>query len=101
MANESKIQKEILDFLKQHGFWAINIVGGVTQKRGTPDILACVQGLFVALEVKDPTGNHPVTSAQQINLRKIRSAGGIGAVVTSVDEVRRIMESINDLPTRG
>jgi hypothetical protein len=47
---------------------------------GTPDFLMCVNGSFVALELKRDA-KAPVDALQIYNLRIIRSAGGIGLLV--------------------
>ena len=47
--------------------------------RGTPDILACVNGVFVAIELKTETGK--LEELQEYNLRKIQDARGIAFVI--------------------
>lgn len=51
-----------------------------------PDIIGCFEGRFVGLEVKRPSNRGGVTPGQQAELDAIWAAGGIAAVVTSVDE---------------
>ena len=47
--------------------------------RGTPDILACISGMFVAIELKsDDQDPDPL---QAYTLQQIAEAGGIGMVV--------------------
>jgi Holliday junction resolvase len=57
---------------------------------GIPDIIACVNGRFVAFEVKTASGK--ATKLQEATIRKILNAGGVAAVVRSVDEVKVILE---------
>jgi len=57
---------------------------------GIPDIIACVNGRFIAFEIKTPSGK--TTKLQEATIRKILSAGGVAAVVHSVDEVKAILE---------
>lgn len=59
---------------------------------GIPDIIICLNGRFIALEVKTEKGK--VSVLQEVILRKIRKAGGIAEVVRSVEGVRRIIEEI-------
>jgi hypothetical protein len=58
--------------------WAVKVqqVG----LRGTPDILACVRGQFVALELKRDA-KAKIDTLQVHNLRQIATAGGFAAVV--------------------
>ncbi|MDO4681110.1 MAG: VRR-NUC domain-containing protein [Aerococcus sp.] len=55
---------------------------------GTPDILACVDGRFVAIEVKRPKGG-VVSPLQQHQMQKIKRAGGLAMVAHSVDQVKK------------
>jgi len=48
-------------------------------KRGTPDILACVGGRFVGIELKKDDKSPP-DKLQQHKLKKIASAGGVSIV---------------------
>lgn len=47
--------------------------------RGVPDFLLCVNGVFVAIELKVDS---PLEELQKWNLEEIRKAGGVGLVVT-------------------
>lgn len=46
-----------------------------TAIRGTPDILACIDGYFVSLELKTNTGK--LDKLQSYTLRKIIQSGGL------------------------
>lgn len=48
--------------------------------KGTPDILMCIAGVFVALELKTDTG--VLSELQKHNLKLINSCGGFGIVLT-------------------
>jgi Holliday junction resolvase len=49
-------------------------------KRGTPDILACINGRFCAIELKTETGK--LSALQDYNLQAIAKSGGIAIVMT-------------------
>lgn len=90
---ENEIIKQIREFLKTVSncyFWKEH--GGQYGTAGVPDIIACIRGNFVAFEVKNEKGK--VTVLQAVTLRRIQAAGGIAAVVRSVDEVREIIARI-------
>ena len=59
---------------------------------GIPDIIACINGKFVAFEVKTEIGK--TTALQDATIRKINAAGGTAVVVRSVAEVRTIIEGL-------
>jgi hypothetical protein len=75
---------EGLFFWKEHG--------GQFGTSGLPDIVCCYKGRFIGLEVKTDKGK--TTVLQEVTLRRIRNAGGIVAVVRSVDEVLAVIESV-------
>lgn len=59
--------------------WYVKIWGGGFQRAGIPDILACINGYFVAVELKGPTGKH--TKLQEHNIRLINESRGIGLIL--------------------
>ena len=65
--------------------------GGMYGTAGIPDIICCIRGKFVALEVKLP-GNRP-TSLQEMTMARIRKAGGTAEAVYSLDDVKRIISA--------
>lgn len=71
---ERTIQRACLKTLRAAGAYAVNIAGGPAIDTGTPDILACYRGRFVAVEVKRP-GQVP-TEIQRFRLKQIAGAGG-------------------------
>lgn len=66
--------------------------GGMYGTAGLPDIICCVQGRFIAFEVKTPSGG--LTKLQEITIRKINDAKGKAYKVTSVEEVQTILTSL-------
>lgn len=119
---EKPIETAIMQFIRYSGGWCQKVqsgamLAGYTRKgrgatpagfrqykvkladEGTPDILACIGGRFVAIEVKkdakeiekwqrdrETDQRSIVQHAQQ---DRIRQAGGITIVACSVDEVQR------------
>lgn len=63
-------------------------------RRGTPDILACVNGKFFALELKVDSRIDPL---QEWNLQKIRKANGSGWEVnpTNWPELFSILKQVD------
>lgn len=84
---EQYLQKRILDFLSSRGAYAVKIISA--NHSGVPDILACVNGKFVAIEVKNGT---KLSELQEYNIRKIQEAGGIAIVSTSLDDIRNVVK---------
>ena len=68
--------------------------GGAMGEAGVSDLLICLDGVFVAIEVKAPDnyGNNVeraetkgATDKQLLFIKKIEEAGGVGAVCASVE----------------
>ena len=80
MAGEKNFENRIKAFLKSEGAWFIKYwAGSQFTKSGVPDILACVDGYFVAIEVKGPNGKP--SELQLHTIKKIREAGGFAFVL--------------------
>lgn len=91
---EAKVTKLIMAFLKkQPGVWCFKVAGGPMQQRGVPDIICSVNGAFVALEVKRP-GIGRLTDLQALTIERIREAGGVAEVVTSVGEAAAVIDGL-------
>ena len=73
--SEKNFENKIKKYLKDNGAWFLKYWGGGEYtKAGIPDILACINGYFVAIEVKAPNGKP--SELQLYNLREIEKAGG-------------------------
>lgn len=59
---ESKVQKQIQEYLKSIGAYKFKVHGEIFMRAGIPDIIACVKGRFVGIEVKD--GNNKPSELQ-------------------------------------
>lgn len=59
--------------------WYLKIWGGGFQKSGIPDLLMCVNGIFIAAELKSSVGKP--TELQRKNIKMVNRGGGIGLVV--------------------
>ncbi len=84
MAAEKNFENRIKKFLEEQGAWFIKYWAGAQfTKAGVPDILACVNGCFIGIEVKAPDGK---PSELQIHtIQKIREAGGFAFVLYPKD----------------
>lgn len=90
---ESHVIRAIMKYLKNvPGCFCWKEHGGMYGTAGIPDIIACIGGRFFTFEAKTKDGK--VTKLQEATIRKIRAAGGVASVVSSVDEVREIIEDM-------
>ena len=76
--------------------------GSMYGTAGIPDIIACINGRFVAFEVKTPGGRGAapgkLTKLQEITIQKIRNAKGQAFKVTSAAEVAAILKELEVVP---
>ena len=79
MAQEKMFENKIKRYLKERGCYRVKYHGNYYSENGTPDILACVNGYFLAIEVKAPEGK--ASELQLTKIADIRKAGGFAYVV--------------------
>lgn len=91
--SEKDITNMILKYLKSvDNCFAFKEHGGRYGTAGIPDIICCFNGRFVAFEVKTDKGK--LTKLQEITIERIKDARGQACKVTSVEEVKKILERL-------
>lgn len=75
---EKDFENKIKRYLKERGAYRVKYHGNYYSENGTPDILACVNGYFLAIEVKADNGKP--TPLQLAKIDDIRKAGGFAYV---------------------
>lgn len=97
---EGRVKDAVKKLLKSRGIWYYMPVQNGMGVVGIPDIIACWDGLFLAIETKAPLKN-PTTLAQrwakatpnqQRRIEEINAAGGLALVVDDVEQVRAILD---------
>jgi VRR-NUC domain len=68
------------------------------QQAGTPDLIFCSNGRFLAVELKAPDGR--LSPAQEFTHASIRAAGGVVMVCRSLDDVVTVLTAIG-VPVRA
>lgn len=89
LRRESLIKKEIMQFLQRlpNSRFEISKPGS---KTGKLDITGCLQGRYVAFEVKTLVGR--LTRLQVHELRELQEAGAVAAMVRSLEEVKAVLK---------
>ena len=102
MATETTLVNQIVKAIRaEHpSAWTLKVHGGGYQTVGVPDLILCVDGLFIGLEVKRPRAGESLdhargraTPGQLAQIHAIGRAGGRASVVISVDEALAAVES--------
>ena len=94
MAQEKQFETKIKKMLKDKGAYFVKFFANSYTRAGVPDILACVNGYFVGIEVKAQNG-HP-SDLQLYNADQIRKAGGFSFIVypSGYEELIKIIDGL-------
>lgn len=84
---KSKIRSFLIDDLKAYYFAPVQTGMGVS----TLDILCCIGGKFVGIEVKVP-GKEP-TARQRFTIKAINEAGGVAFWTDSLEHCKAMLAS--------
>ena len=96
MANEWGNETQVVAAIKRRilkvwpGSWVLKVAGGPYQEPGVPDLLVCVQGQFIGLEVKHQKPGESRQHAHE-QIRRIWKAGGTADVVLDPDEAEQVV----------
>ena len=91
---ENNITKRIKDFLKSKDIWHVKYFANAFTSVGVPDILACVKGYFVGIEVKTDKG--VLSEIQKYQGKQIQKSGGLWFVVrpSNFNEFKKEIEKL-------
>lgn len=76
---EKTFENKIKKFLESEGAYFVKFFANSYTKSGVPDILACINGYFVGVEVKAQNGKP--SELQLYNVDKIRESGGFAMIL--------------------
>lgn len=92
---EKEFQRKAIKYLKSlPNTWFFKVFGGGFQRSGIPDLICCINGVFVAIELKGDNGKP--TELQKMNIKKINEAGGIGIILypSGFEEFKKLIEEV-------
>lgn len=95
MQPEYRIVQNIKRLIRSRGGWCVKIHGGPYQDAGTPDLLACYKGRFIAIEVKTARG--VVRPEQKAAKRAITECGGYALITHLIGDVADVLDAIDKL----
>lgn len=93
--DEKKLQKQVVEFLRKANIFFYHPRETKKGTDGIPDLICCIKGLFLAIELKSPQYKNPASKLrkEQIKVKeKIESSGGIYIVSNDFEE---IVEKVN------
>ena len=94
MAQEKQFENKIKKYLNDNNIWHVKYFANGFTKSGIPDILACCNGRFLAIEVKAENGRP--SELQLHHIEKIKQSGG-RAVIVKPSQFEELKELIQEL----
>ena len=89
---ENRLQAKILKFLRSLKIYVVKII--VCNDTGVADLLCCVKGKFVAIEVKAPGKIANTSEKQKHHQKMVIDAGGISFVADSLEKVEEEIKKL-------
>lgn len=91
---EKKLQDKAISYLKGRGIYYLNLYGDGFSGKGKPDLIACINGRFVAFELK--VGANDMQDDQRIHKARIERSGGLHFSPYTLDEFKKIVEDLSN-----
>ena len=87
---ESDLQDKCISHAKNMGVYTIRIQPDGFGLKGIPDLIMCIDGKFVGVELK--VGNNTKSPAQRIQAKRIQKAGGLVYEVRTLNEFKKLIK---------
>lgn len=89
---ESALKKEIKNYLKSVGAYYMMVPGGAYGTNGSPDMVVCYKGRFIAIEGKAAFGTQ--SGWQKLRQSQIETSDGIYILARSVEDVEKVIRTL-------
>lgn len=96
MPKENVIVSNILRYLNSLECSVAEKVQGTALSSGKADINACCKGHALRIEVKTPDHGNTASKKQEINLRRWEAAGARTLIAYSLEDVKKLIQSIEE-----
>ena len=93
---EKTFQTKLIKLIEKNNGYVVKFNASAISKIGVPDLLACINGKFVGLEVKKENGKP--SEIQLWNIKKKKKSGGIAMVVKPSDyeNIEKLIKKLGD-----
>ncbi|MDU3434301.1 MAG: VRR-NUC domain-containing protein [Peptostreptococcus sp.] len=91
---EKKLQDKAIAYLKKQNIYYINQFGDGFTGKGKPDLVTCINGRFVAFELK--VGKNNLQDDQVIHKRRIERSNGLHYAPYTIEEFIEIVEELQN-----
>jgi Holliday junction resolvase len=90
---EKKVKDKVVKLLKSHGVYYFYAATHGFGRSGVPDLVCCIKGHFLAIEVK--AGKNTTTALQDREIEAIRVAGGTAFVINETN-IQQLEDYLNE-----
>lgn len=91
---EGKLQQKCMDYLTDEDIYYINQYGNGRTAKGAPDLIVCLNGRFLAFELK--VGTNDMQDDQIIHQRRIVRNKGLHFTPRTIDEFKEIVNELRE-----
>jgi hypothetical protein len=89
---EKNLQDKCIRYLKGEGVYHLNLFGDGWSGKGKPDLIVCINGRFVAFELK--VGENDLQDDQKIHRLRIQRSGGLHYSPYTLEEFITIIKEL-------
>lgn len=91
---EKVVETKIKKYLFDHGIYYFKVHGSNFMEPGIADIISCVNGYFVGIEVKRPGAKNEQSPQQKIHERNVIKSGGKYILADCLQDVIDVVEPL-------
>lgn len=94
MGPEKTFENKVKTFIKAQDCWFVKFFANKMTKEGIPDVLSCINGYFVAVEIKAQNGKP--SDLQIYHCEEIRKAGGFAFILypSGFNDFKKFVEDL-------
>lgn len=98
MGKEKSFENKLKKYLTDRGCWYVKFFANLYTEEGIPDLLTCINGYFVAIEVKAKNGKPTIMQYEKRD--NIRDTNGISIILypDQFDEFKEFVERLFSIP---
>lgn len=99
MKKEKKLQDKCIKYLRSKGYYTLNLYGDGMSGKGKPDVITCINGRFVAFELK--VEDNKMQADQKIHAIRIKRSGGMHYCPYTFDEFVECVKEVEIITWRS
>ena len=93
---EKQLENRMKKYLSNKNIYHFKVHGNGFMRSGIPDLICCINGRFVAIEIKRPDGKGKVSKVQEIEIDQIKRSNGTAVVMNNYDEFVKFISEIKN-----